>query len=206
MRYHNITKADMLNGEGLRVVLWTSGCSHRCHACQNPITWNCNDGLIFDEDAKFTKIVSSDNNYNIVIGETYALQISAGGTISAINTRPGYSDALVLEISNEGETKRNAGLYGSATNDIFTNIVSLGNNKYSLTGTASDGTNTLAYVLDMSDFTVTEEIVSRKSNFLVNGAINLPYGVSYYGEILSNRDLIIDARINNGHTEWRFQL
>ena len=52
MRYHNITKADMLNGEGLRVVLWMSGCSHRCHACQNPITWNCNDGLVFDEDAK----------------------------------------------------------------------------------------------------------------------------------------------------------
>lgn len=52
MKYHNITKADMLNGEGLRVVLWTSGCSHRCHACQNPITWNCNDGLEFDEAAR----------------------------------------------------------------------------------------------------------------------------------------------------------
>lgn len=52
MRYHNITKADMLNGEGLRVVLWVSGCSHHCHACQNSITWNPDDGLLFDEDAK----------------------------------------------------------------------------------------------------------------------------------------------------------
>ena len=52
MRYHNITKADMLNGEGLRVVLWTSGCSHHCPACHNVITWNCNDGLEFDEAAK----------------------------------------------------------------------------------------------------------------------------------------------------------
>ena len=52
MRYHNITKADMLNGEGLRVVLWTSGCSHHCQACQNAITWNKDDGLVFDEDAK----------------------------------------------------------------------------------------------------------------------------------------------------------
>ena len=52
MRYHNITKADMLNGEGLRVVLWTSGCSHHCPACQNVITWNCNDGLDFDDAAK----------------------------------------------------------------------------------------------------------------------------------------------------------
>ena len=52
MKYHNITHADMLNGEGLRVVLWVSGCSHHCPACQNVITWNCNDGLDFDDAAK----------------------------------------------------------------------------------------------------------------------------------------------------------
>ncbi len=52
MRYHNITKDDMLNGDGLRVVLWVSGCSHHCEGCQNPITWNPEDGLIFDEFAK----------------------------------------------------------------------------------------------------------------------------------------------------------
>ena len=52
MRYHNITHADMLNGEGLRVVLWVSGCSHHCPACQNPITWDSNDGLEFDDDAR----------------------------------------------------------------------------------------------------------------------------------------------------------
>lgn len=52
MRYHNITKDDMLNGDGLRVVLWVSGCSHCCKGCQNPITWDPNSGLIFDETAK----------------------------------------------------------------------------------------------------------------------------------------------------------
>lgn len=51
MRFHNITKDDMLNGDGLRVVLWVSGCSHRCRGCQNPITWNENDGVLFDEKA-----------------------------------------------------------------------------------------------------------------------------------------------------------
>ena len=40
MRYHNITKDDMLNGEGLRVVLWVSGCPHRCKGCHNPQTWD----------------------------------------------------------------------------------------------------------------------------------------------------------------------
>ncbi len=52
MKYHNITKADMLNGEGLRVVLWTSGCPHHCQACHNAITWNKDDGLEFDEEAR----------------------------------------------------------------------------------------------------------------------------------------------------------
>ena len=52
MRYHNITKDDMLNGDGLRVVLWVSGCSHCCKGCQNPITWDVNGGVVFDESAK----------------------------------------------------------------------------------------------------------------------------------------------------------
>lgn len=52
MNYHNITKDDMLNGEGLRVVLWVSGCEHQCKECHNPITWNPEDGLLFDEAAK----------------------------------------------------------------------------------------------------------------------------------------------------------
>ncbi len=52
MRYHNITKDDMLNGAGLRVVLWVSGCEHRCYNCHNKITWDINTGLQFDKKAK----------------------------------------------------------------------------------------------------------------------------------------------------------
>ncbi|MBQ7925944.1 MAG: anaerobic ribonucleoside-triphosphate reductase activating protein [Lachnospiraceae bacterium] len=52
MRYHNITKDDMFNGDGLRVVLWVAGCNHCCKECQNPITWDPDGGLLFDEAAK----------------------------------------------------------------------------------------------------------------------------------------------------------
>lgn len=52
MNYHNITKDDMNNGDGLRVVLWVAGCSHHCKGCHNPITWDETDGLLFDEAAK----------------------------------------------------------------------------------------------------------------------------------------------------------
>lgn len=52
MRYHDITKDDMLNGDGLRAVLWVSGCSHCCKGCHNPVTWDPNGGLAFDKEAK----------------------------------------------------------------------------------------------------------------------------------------------------------
>ena len=42
----------MLNGTGLRVCLWCSGCNHHCKNCQNPITWDPNDGAKFDTKAK----------------------------------------------------------------------------------------------------------------------------------------------------------
>lgn len=52
MRYHNITKDDMLNGEGLRVVLWVSGCNHNCKDCHNPVTWDIRGGIPFDQSAR----------------------------------------------------------------------------------------------------------------------------------------------------------
>lgn len=40
MNYIKIDTCDLLNGEGARVVLWLSGCVHRCEGCHNPHTWN----------------------------------------------------------------------------------------------------------------------------------------------------------------------
>ena len=48
MNYHIIHKDDMLNGSGLRVVLFLSGCSHHCFNCQNPQTWDDKNGKEFD--------------------------------------------------------------------------------------------------------------------------------------------------------------
>lgn len=49
LRYHNITKDDMLNGDGLRVVLWVAGCEHHCPGCQNEFTHDLNGGLEFTD-------------------------------------------------------------------------------------------------------------------------------------------------------------
>ena len=63
MRYHNITKDDMKNGDGLRVVLWVAGCSHCCKDCQNPITWDPDGGLEFDDNAKEELFEQLRKNY-----------------------------------------------------------------------------------------------------------------------------------------------
>ena len=63
MRYHDITKDDMLNGDGLRVVLWVSGCSHNCKECQNPLTWDPAGGLLFDDAAKQELFEALDKPY-----------------------------------------------------------------------------------------------------------------------------------------------
>ena len=52
MNYLQITHEDVCNGDGLRVVLWLSGCSHHCNNCQNPQTWNPDSGIPFDKSAK----------------------------------------------------------------------------------------------------------------------------------------------------------
>lgn len=52
MNYHNITKNDMLNGDGIRVVLWVSGCEHACKGCHNPQTHNTKSGIKFDDEAR----------------------------------------------------------------------------------------------------------------------------------------------------------
>lgn len=70
MRYHDITHDDMKNGDGLRVVLFVSGCSHHCRGCQNPITWDYQDGLVFDDAAKEEIFADLEKDY--VSGVTFS--------------------------------------------------------------------------------------------------------------------------------------
>ena len=50
MNYHNIKTDDMLNGDGLRVTCWVSGCNIGCFNCYNPQTWDFNSGIPFTEE------------------------------------------------------------------------------------------------------------------------------------------------------------
>ena len=70
MNYHNITHDDMLNGDGLRVVLWVAGCTHHCKNCQNPETWDINGGIPFDNEAK--EEIFNDLKKDYISGITFS--------------------------------------------------------------------------------------------------------------------------------------
>ena len=43
-----LERDSIVNGDGLRAVLWTQGCARRCLGCQNPETWDFNGGFLVD--------------------------------------------------------------------------------------------------------------------------------------------------------------
>lgn len=50
-----LERDNIVNGDGLRAVLWTQGCPNHCSGCQNPETWDFNGGVEVDiEDIKDT--------------------------------------------------------------------------------------------------------------------------------------------------------
>ncbi len=63
MNYHNITTDDMLNGDGLRVCLWCSGCTLNCYNCQNPQTHDFNSGIPFTKDTMQELLEALDKPY-----------------------------------------------------------------------------------------------------------------------------------------------
>ena len=52
MNYLTIYKSSLSDGLGWRVVLFVSGCSHKCKGCHNPQRWDANAGKPFDDTIK----------------------------------------------------------------------------------------------------------------------------------------------------------
>src|SRR5436190_461651 len=42
---HSFTTGSTVDGPGVRLVAWTSGCQFRCLYCHNPDTWNMSNGI-----------------------------------------------------------------------------------------------------------------------------------------------------------------
>lgn len=62
MNYAKIKPVDVANGEGIRVSLFVSGCSHYCKGCFNKELWNYNAGQVMSTDTiiEINKLCSRD--------------------------------------------------------------------------------------------------------------------------------------------------
>ena len=52
MNYASIRTCDIANGEGVRVTLFVSGCTHHCKGCFNPDQWDFGYGKPFDRQVE----------------------------------------------------------------------------------------------------------------------------------------------------------
>ncbi len=52
MNYGTIKKCDIANGEGVRVSLFVSGCTHRCRNCFNREAWDFEYGRPFTPETE----------------------------------------------------------------------------------------------------------------------------------------------------------
>ncbi len=52
MNYGSLRGTDIANGEGIRVTLFVSGCTHHCKNCFNPETWNFCYGKPFTKEVE----------------------------------------------------------------------------------------------------------------------------------------------------------
>ena len=75
MNYGEIKNFDIANGEGVRVSLFVSGCTHHCRNCFNPETWNFDYGQPFTQETeeKLLKELAPDyiNGLSLLGGEPF---------------------------------------------------------------------------------------------------------------------------------------
>src|SRR6187431_273165 len=70
---HSFTTGSTVDGPGVRVVAWTTGCMWRCQYCHNPDTWTMRNGI----PVAVTRALDELRKYRV------GLKVMAGGvTIS----------------------------------------------------------------------------------------------------------------------------
>jgi anaerobic ribonucleoside-triphosphate reductase activating protein len=97
MRIMKIDTDSTDNGNGIRTVIYVSGCTHYCKGCHNPSSWNANNGLEYSI-SELIEIIEENPIADVTI---------SGGDSLTIQ----YEDTLMLVKEIKAKTNKNVWLY-----------------------------------------------------------------------------------------------
>ena len=60
-----LQKDSIVDGEGIRAVIWTQGCPHHCLSCHNPETWDYDGGFSCDVEELKKEINTLDDEVGV---------------------------------------------------------------------------------------------------------------------------------------------
>ena len=87
-----LERGSIVDGEGIRAVLWTQGCSHNCLGCHNPETHSFNAGYLLDIEEVKKDIDSLDIEDGITLtGGDPLYQVEAVNEIAKYAKKKGLN-------------------------------------------------------------------------------------------------------------------
>ena len=107
MNYAKIEAEDVCNAQGVSVVLWVSGCDHKCYHCHNPELWDETYGKCFGR--KENQILINELNKTFINN----LVLSGGDPLYKSNLESIY--ILVRSIKYRFQESKKIWLYSGFT-------------------------------------------------------------------------------------------
>ena len=109
IRIAGVVKESIVDGPGIRYVVFTQGCPHKCEGCHNPQTHDYNGGKLVKTD-----LIAKDINKNPILkgitlsgGEPFEQALQAVDLLSKINPKltvmayTGYTYEYLVKNANE---------------------------------------------------------------------------------------------------------
>ena len=104
----NLQTDSIVDGDGLRMVVWTQGCKHACPGCHNAHTWSETSGAMYDIEDINKQILENDYHDGITLsGGEPLLQVNEVTEIAkfakkhkfSVWSYTGFTFEKVLELS-----------------------------------------------------------------------------------------------------------
>ena len=161
-RIHSIYTGGMVDGPGIRTVVFFAGCNLRCKYCHNPDTWSTQDGYVMTAAEVLTEVLKYKSYYKHSGG---GVTLSGGDPLLQFN----FLDA-VLQTCRENNIHTVLDTSGCTSESTARKIL----------------TNTDLVLLDIKSFNpeaylnLTKQPLEKTLNFLkISAEMNVPVRVRY---------------------------